>query len=270
MYADFIGRAGDEIFNQVAKWQAMSGGLIEVPMVLRVSVGAKYGAQHSQDWSSMVAGVPGLKVVFPATAHDAKGLLASALAGNDPVVFFESQRLYDATETIYPEGVPRESYLTPIGVPHVVRTGDSLTILSVGAALSRVMDAAKELEEKYGISTDVIDARSLVPFDYAILLESVAKTGRLVCVSDANLRGSWLNTVATTVSTEAFDSLDAPVVVLGARNWIAPPAELEWDFFVTAGDIIDAVHRRIVPLKDYVALEVPGAEGTLRESALGI
>lgn len=270
MYADFIGRAGDEIFNQMAKWQAMSGGLIKVPMVLRVSVGAKYGAQHSQDWSSMVAGVPGLKVVFPATAHDAKGLLASALAGNDPVVFFESQRLYDATETIYPEGVPRESYLTPIGVPHVVRTGENLTILSVGAVLTRVLEAAKRLEDEYGITTEVIDARSLVPFDYSLLLESVAKTGRLVCVSDANLRGSWLNTVAATVSAEAFDSLDAPVVVLGARNWIAPPAELEWDFFVTPDDIVDAVHRRIVPLAGYQPLAGPGAEGTLTESALGI
>ncbi|MCS5735269.1 alpha-ketoacid dehydrogenase subunit alpha/beta [Herbiconiux daphne] len=270
MYADFIGRAGDEIFNQMAKWQAMSGGLATVPMVLRVSVGAKYGAQHSQDWSSMVAGVPGLKVVFPATAHDAKGLLASALSGNDPVVFFESQRLYDTVETVYPEGVPADYYQTPIGAPHVVRAGSDLTILTVGAALYRGLDAARELSETYGVSAEVIDARSLVPFEYDLLLESVAKTGRLVCVSDANLRGSWLNTVAATVSTEAFDDLDAPVVVLGARNWIAPPAELEWDFFVTPADIVDAVHSRILPLAGHVVQDAPGAEGTLDESAMGI
>ncbi|MFB2598815.1 thiamine pyrophosphate-dependent enzyme [Herbiconiux sp. P17] len=270
MYADFIGRAGDEIFNQMAKWQPMSGGLATVPMVLRVSVGAKYGAQHSQDWSSMVAGVPGLKVVFPATAHDAKGLLASALAGNDPVVFFESQRLYDTVETVYPEGVPAEYYQTPIGQPHVVRTGSDLTILTVGAALQRALEAATLLSEKFGIETEVIDARSLVPFEYDLLLESVRKTGRLVCVSDANLRGSWLNTVAATVSTEAFDDLDAPVVVLGARNWIAPPAELEWEFFVTPADIVDAVHTRVRPLPGHVVQEGPGAEGTLEESALGI
>jgi 2-oxoisovalerate dehydrogenase E1 component len=270
MYADFIGRAGDEIFNQMAKWQPMSGGLATVPMVLRVSVGAKYGAQHSQDWSSMVAGVPGLKVVFPATAHDAKGLLASALAGNDPVVFFESQRLYDTVETVYPEGVPAEYYQTPIGVPNVVRPGSDLTILSVGAVLSRSLEAAALLSSEYGIETEVIDARSLVPFEYDLLLESVAKTGRLVCVSDANLRGSWLNTVAATVSTQAFDDLDAPVVVLGARNWIAPPAELEWDFFVTPADIVDAVHTRIVPLPGHQVQDGPGAEGTLGESAMGI
>jgi 2-oxoisovalerate dehydrogenase E1 component len=246
------------------------GGLATIPMVLRVSVGAKYGAQHSQDWSSMVAGVPGLKVVFPATAHDAKGLLASALAGNDPVVFFESQRLYDTVETIFPEGVPAGYYQTPIGQPNIVREGEDLTILTVGAALYRALDAAKELEEKYGIRSEVIDARSLVPFEYDLLLESVKKTGRLVCVSDANLRGSWLNTVAATVSTEAFDDLDAPVVVLGARNWIAPPAELEWEFFVTPSDIVDAVHTRIVPLPGRQVQDGPGADGTLDESALGI
>ncbi|MCU1636770.1 MAG: Pyruvate/2-oxoglutarate dehydrogenase [Cryobacterium sp.] len=269
MYADFIGRAGDEIFNQMAKWQPMSGGLSSIPMVLRISVGAKYGAQHSQDWSSMVAGVPGLKVVFPATAHDAKGLLASALSGNDPVVFFESQRLYDTVETVFPDGVPVDYYTTPIGQPNVVRAGADLTILSVGAALYRALDAASQLEEKFGLTAEVIDARSLVPFEYELLLESVRKTGRLVCVSDANLRGSWLNTVAATVSTEAFDELDAPVVVLGARNWIAPPAELEWDYFVTPADIIDAVHTRILPLAGHQVQEGPGAEGTLEESALG-
>ncbi|HET8914538.1 MAG TPA: thiamine pyrophosphate-dependent enzyme, partial [Propionibacteriaceae bacterium] len=245
MYADFIGRAGDEMFNQMAKWQPMSGGLVKIPMVVRVSIGAKYGAQHSQDWSSMVAGVPGLKVVFPATARDAKGLLASALAGNDPVVFFESQRLYDMPETVFPD-VPSEYYETPIGQPNVVRSGDDLSILTVGAALYRALEAATQLERQYQLSAEVIDARSLVPFDYTEVLASVAKTGRLICVSDANLRGSWLNTVAAKVSTEAFDDLDGPVAVLGARNWIAPPAEMEWEFFVTPEDILDAIHTRVL------------------------
>ena len=269
MYADFIGRAGDEMFNQMAKWQPMSGGLIKIPMVVRISVGAKYGAQHSQDWSSMVSGVPGLKVVFPATAHDAKGLLAAALAGNDPVVFFESQRLYDMPETVFPE-VPSEYYETPIGQPNVVRAGDDLSILTVGAALYRALEAAEQLEQQYHLSAEVIDARSLVPFDYTEVLASVAKTGRLICVSDANLRGSWMNNVAAKVSTEAFDDLDGPVVVLGARNWIAPPAEVEWEFFVTPEDILDAIHTRVLPLPGHRVQEGPGAEGTLEESRLGI
>jgi 2-oxoisovalerate dehydrogenase E1 component len=270
MYADFIGRAGDELFNQMAKWQAMSGGLVQVPLVVRVSIGAKYGAQHSQDWSSMVAGVPGLKVAFPATARDAKGMLASALSSNDPVVFFESQRLYDAVETLHPEGVPREYYRTPVGVPQVVKLGKDLTILSLGATLGRALEAASQMEQRHGLSVEVIDARWMVPFDYTLLIESVQKTGRLLCVSDANLRGSWLNTVATRVTQEAFDDLDAPVCVVGARNWIAPPAELEWDFFPTTEDIMDAVHERIIPLQGHVPQAGPSAAGTLRESALGI
>jgi len=270
MYADFIGRAGDELFNQMAKWQAMSGGLINLPLVVRVSVGAKYGAQHSQDWSSMVAGVPGLKVAFPATAHDAKGMLASALSSNDPVVFFESQRLYDTVETLHPEGVPAHYYRTPVGEPQVVTEGSDLSILSLGATLQRALDAAKELKERYGLNVEVFDARWMVPFNYNPVLDSVRKTGRLLCVSDANLRGSWLNTVAATVSQEAFDDLDAPVVVVGARNWIAPPAELEWEYFVTTQDIIDAVHERILPLAGHVPQGGPSAAGTLQEAALGI
>lgn len=270
MYADFIGRAGDELFNQMAKWQAMSGGLIDLPLVVRVSVGAKYGAQHSQDWSSMVAGVPGLKVAFPATPRDAKGMLAASLSSNDPVVFFESQRLYDTVETFHPEGVPEGYYRTPVGVPNVVREGSDLTILSVGAALDRALKAADLIAERHGYSVEVIDARWLVPFDYSLLLESVEKTGRLVCVSDANLRGSWLNTVATRVSEEAFDSLDAPVCVVGARNWIAPPAELEWEYFVTSDDILDVVHEKILPLSGHTSSPGPLASGSLEESAWGI
>ena len=270
MYADFIGRAGDELFNQMAKWQAMSGGLINLPLVVRVSVGSKYGAQHSQDWSSMVAGIPGLKVAFPATARDAKGMLAASLSANDPVVFFESQRLYDQVETIHPDGVPREYFRTPVGVPNLVEEGSDLTILSVGAALGRAREAAQMLRENYGLSVEVIDARWLVPFDYELLLESVHKTGRLVCVSDATLRGSWLNTVATTVSTHAFDSLDAPVCVVGARNWIAPPAELEWEYFVTANDILDVVHEQVIPLSGHTVQDGPLASGDLAESARGI
>lgn len=270
MYADFIGCAGDEIFNQMAKWRAMSGGLIDMPMVLRVSVGSKYGAQHSQDWSSMVALVPGLKVVFPATARDAKGLMASALRGNDPVVFFESQRLYDQVEVVHSDGVPSDDYEIEIGKPAVVREGRDITIMTIGAALYRAIEAADRLEAEHGLSVEIIDARSMVPFDYSLLLESVAKTGRLVLASDANLRGSWMQTVASRVQTEAFDELDAPVVVLGARNWIAPPAELEWEYFITPDDIIDAIHSRILPLEGRAVQAGPGAEGTVEESALGM
>lgn len=218
----------------------------------------------------MVALIPGLKVVFPATPRDAKGLMAAALAGNDPVVFFESQRLYDQVETVHPDGVPSEYYTTPIGEPVVVREGTDLTIMTVGAALYRALEAADRLQTEHGLSVEVIDARSMVPFDYTFVLESVAKTGRLLLASDANLRGSWMQTVASRVQTDAFDELDAPVVVLGARNWIAPPAELEWEYFVTPADILDAVHTRILPLHGHSVQRGPGAEGTVQEAVLGL
>jgi 2-oxoisovalerate dehydrogenase E1 component len=151
MYCDFLGRAGDEVFNQLSKWQSMSAGQVKMPVVLRVSVGSKYGAQHSQDWSSLVAHIPGLKCVFPATPYDAKGLMNTALTGTDPVIFFESQRFYDMPEQFNPEGVPEGYYEIAIGEPDVKKAGSDITILTIGAVLYRAMDAAKVLEEKYGL-----------------------------------------------------------------------------------------------------------------------
>jgi 2-oxoisovalerate dehydrogenase E1 component len=247
MYADFIGRAGDEIFNQLAKWRAMSGGILELPVVLRVSVGARYGAQHSQDWTALPAHVPGLKVVYPATPYDAKGMMAAALSSNDPVVFFESQRSYDMVETLRPEGVPAEYYQVPIGVPNVVRTGRDATVLSIGPVLGRCLEAAEELRQRYGISTEVIDARSLVPFDPGAVLESVARTGRLLIVTDACTRGSVAATLAQQLQVLAFDDLDEPVRVAGAQNWVSPPLELEDAFFPTVRSIVAEIARQAVP-----------------------
>ncbi|MCL2509235.1 MAG: thiamine pyrophosphate-dependent enzyme [Oscillospiraceae bacterium] len=251
MYADFIGRAGDEIFNQLSKWQAMSAGILKMPVVLRVSVGSKYGAQHSQDWVALCAHVPGLKVCFPATPWEAKGLLAAALNGTDPVVFFESQRIYDMGEQFRPQGVPAENYEISFGDVNVVRTGGDLTILTVGATLYRAVEAAKILEERYGVSAEVINLHSLVPLDYTRIVESVEKTGKVVLASDACARGSFLNDVARNITELCFDSLDAPPAVVGARNWITPPFEFDEDFFPQAGWIIDAVHEKLMPLRGH-------------------
>ena len=251
MYCDFLGRAGDEVFNQIPKWQAMSAGVIKMPVVIRVSVGSKYGAQHSQDWSSLISHVPGIKVIFPATPYDAKGLMTSALNGTDPVICFESQRIYDKGEEFHEGGVPVESYEVPIGVPDVKVKGDDVTILTIGATLYKAVEAAKKLKAEYGISAEVIDARSLVPFDYDVVLESVKKTGKLVVASDACERGSYINTIAQTVTELAFDYLDAPVAVVGARNWITPCYELDSDFFPQASWIMDAIHEKIMPLPGY-------------------
>ena len=270
MYCDFMGRAGDEIFNQLAKWQSMSGGLLKMPVVLRVSVGSKYGAQHSQDWTSMCAHIPGLKVVFPATPYDAKGLMYSALMGTDPVVFFESQRLYDQPELFHEGGVPTGAYEIPFGEPDVKKTGSDLTILSIGATLYRALDAAKELEEKHGISCEVIDARSIVPFNFAKVIESVKKTRKIVLISDACERGSALQTFAAKLTQFAFDELDGPPVVVGARNWITPADEIEDCFFPQPADIIDAVHEHILPLAGYTPTRECSTSDLLRRSEAGV
>ncbi len=252
MYCDFIGRAGDEIFNQLPKWQAMSGNVLKMPVVVRVSVGSKYGAQHSQDLTSLVAHIPGIKVCFPATPYDAKGLMNAALQGTDPVIFFESQRIYDIGEQFHEGGVPEGYYEVEIGDPDIKREGKDITFLTVGYTLYQALKAADELEEKYGISAEVIDARSLVPFNYEKVVESVKKTGKIIVAGDATTRGSFLNDLAMNVSQLAFDYLDAPACVLGSRNWITPAHELEDSFFPQSGWFLDMIHERIQPLKGYI------------------
>lgn len=253
MYCDFLGRAGDEIFNQMPKWQSMSGGELKMPLVLRVSVGNKYGAQHSQDWSALVAHIPGLKVMFPATPYDAKGMLNLALRGTDPVVFFESQKLYGVGEEFEKEGVPEDYYEIPEGEPAIKRAGKDLTIITVGATLYEAVNAADTLEKEHGLSAEVIDLRFINPLNYDKIVESVKKTGKVVLSSDASERGSFLHNVASNISRLAFDYLDAPPVVVGSKNWITPPAEMEELFFPKASWIIDAVNENILPLQGHKA-----------------
>ncbi len=270
MYCDFLGRSGDEVFNQMAKWQAMAAGLIKMPLVLRVSVGNKYGAQHSQDWTALTAHIPGLKVYFPATPTDAKGMLNLALHGTDPVVFFESQQLYDKGEDFEEGGVPEGYYETPEGEPAIRREGKDITIATLGATLYRALEAADILEEKYGMSAEVIDLRFVCPLNYDKLIESVKKTGRLLLSSDACERGSVLQDVAQNVQSLAFDALDAPVTIVGSRNTVIPAAELEKTFFPQPEWIIDAIHERIVPLPGHTPT-TNQTEGELaRRNRLGI
>lgn len=270
MYADFLGRAGDEIFNQLSKWQSMSAGVLKMPVVLRMSVGSKYGAQHSQDWSALCAHIPGLKVVFPATPYDAKGLMQSALNGTDPVIYLESQRIYDVSEQFHEGGVPKEEYEIPFGEPDIKRAGNDVTILSIGATLYRAIQAADILSEKYGIKAEVIDARSLVPFNYEKVIESVKKTGRIIITGDACERGSFMRNMASNITELAFNYLDAPPVVVGAKNWITPAHELENAFFPQPEWIIDAIHERILPIPGHVCHHNFTELEQLRENKLGV
>ncbi len=248
MYCDFLGCAGDEVFNQMPKWQAMSAGALQMPLVLRVSVGNKYGAQHSQEWTSMVASVPGLKAMYPATPYDVKGMLNFALRGTDPVVFFESQKLYGIGEMFEKDGVPEGYYEIPEGEPAIRRAGSDVTLIALGPSLYTCMDAAKKLKESYDLEAEVIDLRWINPLKYDLLVESMKKTGKAVLVTDSTERGSYLQTVAANLARLAFDYLDGPPVVVGSRNWITPPAEMEDYYFPQVDSIIDTIHEQLLPI----------------------
>lgn len=229
----------------------MSAGQLTMPVVLRISVGAKYGAQHSQDWTALVTHIPGLKVVYPVTPYDAKGMLNAALAGTDPVVFFESQKIYDYGEMFVEEGVPEGYYEIDLCEPSVKRKGKDLTIITFGPALYTAVAAADELRTKFGLVAEVIDLRTANPLNYEPLMKSIRKTGKVILVTDAVERGSVMHNIAANLAQLCFDDLDAPPVVVGSRNWITPAAELETMFFPQPAGLLDAIHERIVPLKGY-------------------
>ncbi len=238
MYMDFLLMAGDQVGNQAAKWHYMSGAQVEVPMVLRVSVGAGkgYGGQHSQTLESTVVHVPGLYVVYPSTAYDAKGLMKSAIRDNNPIMFVESQGLYNEKGP-----VPQEEYLVPLGVADVKRAGSDITLVAYGPAVPLALKAAARLQDESGVSAEVIDLRCLVPLDMETVLMSVQKTGRCVVMSQAVSLGSFTGEVASTIQQQAFDYLDAPVVRVGAKNGIAPQSHvLEGVFYPKVEDILAA------------------------------
>jgi pyruvate/2-oxoglutarate/acetoin dehydrogenase E1 component len=212
---------------------------VEVPLVIRASVGAGkgYGGQHSQSLESVFTHIPGLYVVYPATAADAKGLLKSAIRTNNPVLFVESQGLYPAKGV-----VPEEEYLVPIGQARVAREGTDVTLVGWGPAVPDLLEAAETLAAEHGIAAEVIDLRSLVPLDMETVLASVRKTGRCVVASQAVLVGSYVNEIVARIQLEAFDFLDGPVGRIGAANGISPQAEsLERAFLPNAGDVVRAV-----------------------------
>jgi 2-oxoisovalerate dehydrogenase E1 component len=217
----------------------------------------------------MVSHIPGLQVVFPSTPYDAKGMLNTALAGSDPVIFFESQRLYDIGE-LFEKEVPADYYEVPFGPPAQRRTGKDITLITVGATMYRALEAADILEQKYGLTADVFDCRSINPLDYDPLIESVRKTGKVLLSSDACERGSVMQDIASNISQLAFDDLDAPPVVVGSRNWITPCAEVENDFFPQPSWMLDAIHERIIPLSGHQLSSNPTTGELVRRQRAGI
>jgi 2-oxoisovalerate dehydrogenase E1 component len=238
MYMDFALMSSDQISNQAAKWHYMSGAQIEVPLVIRASVGGGkgYGGQHSQTLESVFAHIPGMYVVYPATPYDAKGLLKSAIRDNNPVMFVESQLLYGEKGA-----VPEDEYLVPLGVADIKREGTDISFVAWGPAVQDAWEAAEKLKRESGVSAEVVDLRSLVPLDLETVLASVRKTGRCVVVSHCVSIGSYMGEVAATIQEKAFDYLDGPVMRVGAKNGIAPQSHvLEAVFLPTADDIVAA------------------------------
>ncbi len=228
-YGDFLFNMMDQLANEAAKMRYMSGGTVSVPMVMRAPVGATgRGSQHAQNLEGFFTHVPGLKVVCPATAYDAKGLLKSAVRDENPVLVFEHKLLYGSKGPRSEKGsvsaageVPEEEYLVPIGKAKICRSGKDVTILGNLLMLHRALAAAEILAED-GISAEVIDPRTLVPLDKGLILDSVRKTGRLVIVEEDNLTNGWGAEVAAIAADEAFIWLDAPIKRLAAPD-VPPP-----------------------------------------------
>jgi pyruvate/2-oxoglutarate/acetoin dehydrogenase E1 component len=216
----------------------MSGAKAEIAAVIRASVGGGkgYGGQHSQTLESIFAHIPGLYVAYPATPHDAKGMLKSAIRDNNPIMFVESQLLYTVKGDC-PEG----EYLIPLGVADVKRQGKDLTLVTWGPALYDCLKAADLLRDQLQVSVEVVDVRSLVPLDMETILASVRKTGKCIVVSQCINTGSFTGEIASNIMRDAFDSLDAPVLRVGAKDGIAPQSHiLEAVFLPTVNDIVAA------------------------------
>jgi pyruvate dehydrogenase E1 component beta subunit len=238
MFADFTTVAMDQIVNQAAKARYMSGGKARVPLTMRVVNGApgSAAAQHSQSPESWFMNVPGLKIAIPATPYDAKGLLKSAIRGEDPVLFFEHKMLYAA------EGeVPEEDYTLPFGQAAVRREGTEATIIAIGGVLPKVLEAAGQLAER-GIAVEVIDPRTLVPLDTTTMVDSVKKTNRVVIVHEAHRRAGPGAEIAAILAEEAIGYLDAPIIRVATKN-VPFPYNPDLENFILPGveDIVNAV-----------------------------
>ncbi|MEM4033583.1 MAG: alpha-ketoacid dehydrogenase subunit beta, partial [Sulfolobales archaeon] len=207
MFVDFFGVCMDQIYNQAAKMRYMFGGKIKIPVTIRTTIGGglSAAAQHSQVLYSIFAHVPGLKVVVPSTPYDAKGLLITAIRDDNPKIFFEHKLLYGVRGP-----VPKEPYTIPFGVADVKMEGSDVTVVAVAYMVHEALKAANELK-KEGISVEVIDPRTLVPFDKEAVIKSVKKTGRLVVVDEDYDRCGFASWVAAIVADECFGYLDAPI-----------------------------------------------------------
>lgn len=243
MFMDFTTLAMEQIVNQAAKMKYMFGGKAKIPMVIRTPAGSGTGAaaQHSQSLEAWFTHIPGLKVVMPSTPYDAKGLLISSIRDDNPVIFIEHKLLYKISGE-----VPEEEYEIPLGVADVKREGEDLTIIAISIMVQRAISASKELK-KEGISVEILDPRTLKPYDKKTIIESIKKTGKVIIVHEACKTSGFGAEIAAMISeSESFDYLDAPIRRLGGLDIPIPyNRNLEKHAVPQTEDIINATKELI-------------------------
>ncbi len=243
MFGDFLALAMDQLVNQAAKIHYMSGGKLQVPMVLRTTMGAgrRSAAQHSQSLYAWLCHIPGLKVVVPSTPYDAKGLIKSAIRDDNPVVIFEDKMMYKAVKG----PVPKDEYTIPLGVADIKRAGDDITLVATSSMVHIALDAAQRLDE-IGIRAEVVDPRTLVPMDTETLIESAKKTSRVIVIDEGYEQYGVTAELASIIADDAFYYLDAPVKRIGALNVPIPFSPALEDLTIPNVEKIFETAKRLV------------------------
>jgi pyruvate/2-oxoglutarate/acetoin dehydrogenase E1 component len=252
-YGDFLFLAMDQLANNAAKLRYMSGGKLSVPMVFRAPVGATTrGSQHGQSLEAFFMHVPGLKVACPSNPYDGKGLLKAAIRDDNPVIFFEHKLLYGSKGARKEKSglqltalIPEEEYLVPFGQAKVLRSGQDVTLVANLLMVHRALQAARVLESDH-IDAEVIDVRTLVPFDWETLFSSVRKTGRLIVVEEDNLTGGWGAEVAARVAESCIGYLDGPIRRVAAPDTPVPFAPVMENFYIPSVDRITGAARELL------------------------
>lgn len=242
MFGDFLFLVMDQLCNQAAKTHYMSGGKLNVPLVLRTNLGAtrRSAAQHSQSLHALVAHIPGLKVALPSSAYEAKGLMKTAIRDNNPVVIFEDKLMYnDKAE------VPEEEYLIPFGVANVKREGTDITLVAI-SSMVQVAEKAAEILAAEGISVEVIDPRTIVPLDEETILKSVRKTSRAIVIDEGHQSYGVTAEIASRISEKAFYHLDGPVMRMGAMDVPVPFSPALEDITVPTPERVADMARRLM------------------------
>jgi len=227
-YGDFLFTAFDQIVQQGSKLRYMSGGQLKVPIVIQLPTGASgRGAQHANSLESFFFHIPGIKIVSPATPYDAKGLFKSAVRDDNMVLFCVHKHLYGSKgrslvrSKLAVSHVPEEEYLIPLGKGDIKRHGNDVTVVANSLMVHHAFNAAEKIKER-GIEAEIIDPRSIVPFDVELVIESVKKTGRLLIVEEGNERGGWGAQLAAQVISQAFEYLDAPILRVASPDVPVP------------------------------------------------